>query len=165
MIDFNNLKSIYNKQISLLLADDGLTSSCSFSFASSQQTLCENCVYDPNTKRSSGLYKTGGPIPFTSGQTCPYCSGIGFVGSSNTEENIFMAIIWDSDSWINFPNDVQSPQNYIQSICSVNLLSKIDSVNFITIKKQKYQLDGSPQFIGLGDNNYLISTWKRINAN
>jgi len=165
MIDFQNLKNIYNNQISMLLADDGLTTPCNFSFTSSQRNLCINCIYDPNTKRSSGRYKLGGPISFALGQICPYCSGLGFYGNSNTEENIYMAIIWDSESWINFPNDIQSRQNYIQSICSVNLLSKIDSVNFISIKTQKYQLDGNPQFLGLGDNNYLISTWKRINAN
>lgn len=164
MINFQNLKNVYNQQISLLLADNGLTTGCKFSYRSSVQNICINCVYDPNTKRSSGLYKTGGPIPFTSGQMCPYCSGLGFVGNSNTEENVFMAIIWDSESWINFPTDVQSPQDYIQSISSANILSKVDSVNFISIKNQKYQLDGTPQFIGLGDNNYIICTWKRINV-
>lgn len=164
MIDFSALKDTYNNQISLILADNGLTTPCKFTFASAVQNICINCIYDVNTKRSSGRYKAGGPISFALGQTCPYCSGLGFYGNSNTEENIYMAIIWDSESWINFPTDIQSPLNYIQSISSTSLLSKIDSANYISIKNQKYQLDGNPQFIGLGDNNYIISTWKRINV-
>jgi cell division GTPase FtsZ len=39
---------------------------------------CDNCLQDPTTKLSLGIYKKGGPMPF-SGKICPRCKGTGRV--------------------------------------------------------------------------------------
>lgn len=40
------------------------------------KTACPNCVPDPATKASSGVYNGSGPKPFT-GRVCPVCLGKG----------------------------------------------------------------------------------------
>ncbi len=37
---------------------------------------CTNCFIDPLSKRSMGVYRKGGPVPFEKGQ-CPVCNGKG----------------------------------------------------------------------------------------
>lgn len=38
---------------------------------------CPNCLFDPTTKRSANIYRTGGPYPFTNHTVCPLCDGEG----------------------------------------------------------------------------------------
>jgi hypothetical protein len=37
---------------------------------------CNNCYPDPISKKSTGVYRKGGPSPFT-GKICPVCNGTG----------------------------------------------------------------------------------------
>jgi hypothetical protein len=46
------------------------------------KTTCTNCVIDPATKASTGVYNKTGPKPFT-GRVCPVCLG---KGSTTTEK-------------------------------------------------------------------------------
>jgi hypothetical protein len=39
---------------------------------------CNNCFPDPVTKKSTGVYRKGGPAPFT-GKICPICQGKGSI--------------------------------------------------------------------------------------
>ena len=41
-----------------------------------QKKECTNCYLDPTTKKSMGVYRKGGPRPFT-GKICPVCNGSG----------------------------------------------------------------------------------------
>jgi hypothetical protein len=43
-------------------------------------TRCANCVYDQVHKSGTGVYKEGGPQPFT-GKVCPVCENQGFTTS------------------------------------------------------------------------------------
>jgi hypothetical protein len=38
---------------------------------------CPNCLFDPSTGRSAGIYRIGGPAPFPNHTTCPWCGGEG----------------------------------------------------------------------------------------
>lgn len=169
MIDFNLLKTIYNNQMDMLLADNGLTTECVLHFGTTKRDICPNCIYDVNLKKSANKYKSGGPIPFTIGQLCPYCNGIGFYGENNTE-NIFLAVIWDYKKWINTPYNIADPSGFIQTICDKSKLSSIRQCKHIDIiypgsnnKYQRFQLFEEPTPAGLGDNNYLVTLWKKIN--
>jgi len=164
MVNFSQLKNIYNYQINQLLADDGLTIRCSLRYGVSKKIICPNCIFDPATNKSSNRYKPSGPIAFTLGRTCPYCHGIGYYGSNNLEENIYLAVLWDSKSWINFPTNVQSTDSMIQTISGSELLPKIESANNLIIKNESYELAGKPLYVGLGDTSYIICNWKKINA-
>lgn len=41
-----------------------------------KKITCNNCLIDPISRTSLGIYKKGGPIPFT-GKICPICGGSG----------------------------------------------------------------------------------------
>ncbi|MCL2641675.1 MAG: hypothetical protein FWD53_12575, partial [Phycisphaerales bacterium] len=42
---------------------------------------CDNCVIDPSSKASTGIYNNTGPQPFTA-RVCPVCLGNGSLASS-----------------------------------------------------------------------------------
>jgi hypothetical protein len=166
MIDFKELQNIYNQQIDLLLADNGLTTLCEFNFGTSKNNICINCIYDPILKKSSNKYKTGGPVPFDLGKICPYCNGIGFYGLE-TKEQVYLAIIWDNKKWINPPLDIKNSDNFIQTICDKKLFYTIKKCKSMTIiynnnnSNPIYSLYRDPTPAGLGDNNYLFSFWQK----
>ena len=58
----------------------------------------------------------------------------------------------------------------IQAICNKTYLPSIRQCKDITVlypssnnKKHQFQLFGVPNPAGLGDNNYLITIWKKVN--
>ena len=75
-LNFQNLQAIYNKHIDLLLSSTGLTTLCQFNYGVTNLEVCPNCIYDVNLKKSSGKYKSGGPVPFPLGKICPYCDWV-----------------------------------------------------------------------------------------
>ena len=169
MINFTDLKTIYKQYMDSLLASAGLSTEITFVFGVSKKLLCPNCIFDPNLKKSSNKYKTGGPSQFTLGKICPYCNGIGYAGETNTEIG-YLAIIWDYKKWINSPINIAEPDGMIQTICDITYLPSIRQCKEILVnypgslnKKHKFQLYGEPNPVGLGDNNYLITMWKKVN--
>lgn len=166
-INFSSLQSIYNRQMDLLLASNGLTTKCQLNFGVTNKQLCPNCIYDPILKKSSNKYKSGGPLEFTLGMLCPYCNGIGVYGRENTE-TIYMAIIADNRKWINPPINIAIADNMIQSICSAKYASIIKQSKSMTVlysttnDNPQYTLYGDPNSTGLGDNNYIFCMWKNI---
>jgi hypothetical protein len=170
MVNFNQLQSIYNNQMDLLLASTGLTTKCNLNFGVTKKNLCPNCIFDPNLKKSANKYKTGGAVPFALGKLCPFCNGVGYYGETKSKE-VYLAIIWDYKKWINPPpSELAIPEGMIQTICDKTLLSDIRKCSDMNVvypssvnKPHKFRLDGEPNPAGLGDNNYLICMWKKIN--
>ena len=161
-INFRNLQKTYNSMIDLMLADNGLTTNCTLVYGISKKNICPNCIFDSLTGKSSNQYKTNGPIPFEQNIICTYCYGIGYVGEETSEENTYLAVIWDSKKWINFNTDIKDTDNYIQTIASSKLLSKLESVNYILVNGQKFEIQQGSAYSGLGDSNYIILTWRKI---
>lgn len=169
MVDFAGLKILYNNQMDMLLASTGLATEVTFTFGISKKQLCPNCIFDPNLKKSANKYKIGGPVQFDLGKLCPYCNGIGYYGETNTETG-YLAIIWDYKKWINPPMNLAEADGMIQTICDKTYLPSIRQCQNISVtypsssnKKHKFQLFGEPNPAGLGDNNYIISMWKKVN--
>lgn len=165
--NFASLKNIYNKHIDSLLSSSGLTTRCDFNFGTTNLNVCPNCIYDVGLKKSSGKYKTGGPIPFALGKICPYCNGAGSYGVEKTS-SAYLAIIWDYKKWINPPPQINNPTGFIQTICHKDLLSDIRQCKDMTViydstgSNPVFRLYGEPNPAGLGDNNYLLCMWERI---
>lgn len=165
--NFPNLQALYNKHMDLLLDSIGLTTKCELNFGVSKKQICPNCIYDPNLQKSSNKYKTGGPIPFTLGQLCPYCYGAGWNGEEKTEI-VYLAVISDNKKWINPPTNIAIPDNMIQTICSKKYYSSIKQCKDMTVilndtnDNPKYNLYNDPTPAGLGDNNYIIAMWKNV---
>jgi len=169
MVNFSQLQALYKNQIDMILADDGLTTLCEFNYGVTKVSLCPNCVYDPNLKKSSGKYKAGGPKPFLTGRLCPYCNGSGSYGAEKSEQD-YLAIIWDYKKWINPPPDIKNPDGYIQTICDKSLLSKIKNCKDMTVaygsgSNPVFHLYGEPNPAGLGDNQYLFCMWQKTGNN
>ena len=164
--DFYHLQQIFNNQINLLLASTGLTTQCVFNYGITNINVCPNCIYDVNLKKSSGKYKSGGPVPFALGKICPYCNGVGSLGEIETDTG-YLAIIWDYKKWINPPPLIDNPEGYIQTLCSKDYLPQIRRSKDITVIYHNnnanpiFQLYGEPNPVGLGDNKYLICMWKK----
>jgi formylglycine-generating enzyme required for sulfatase activity len=167
MVDFSQLQQIYNQQTDSILAQNGLTTKCEFNFGTTNTSVCPNCIYDANLKKSSGKYKAGGPIPFVLGRLCPYCNGVGFYGITKTETG-YLAIVWDYKKWINPPPQIDNPDGYIQTICDKSYLTNIKNCKDLTViyhennSNPVFQLYGEPNPAGLGDNKYLFCIWKKI---
>lgn len=167
MIDYRELQRIYNLQIDALLAETGLTTKCILNYGITKKNICPNCIYDSNLKKSSGKYKAGGPRPFVSGRICPYCNGAGFYGETQGEE-VFLGIISNPKDWVIKPTNFENTEQLIQTICSKDLFSKFKQCKDMTVVYSEvnanplYELFQEPNRAGLGDNNYLITMWKRI---
>lgn len=165
--NFTSLKTIYNNQINLILSSTGLTTRCDFNFGVTNTNVCPNCIYDVGLKKSSGKYKSGGPIPFALGKICPYCNGVGSYGLVHSSTG-YLAIIWNYKKWINPPPAIDNPEGYIQTICHRDYLSSIRQCKDMTViynsegSNPIFQLYGEPNPAGLGDNEYLFCMWKKI---
>lgn len=161
-IDFKGLQKIYGNTIDLLLAQDGLSTECTLVYGISDKEICPNCLFDSLTNKSANKYKDGGPLPFDVGVLCPYCYGLGYAGKENSFSNIYLVVLWDSKTWINFNTDIKNTDDYVQTICSIDLKNKIEAANHILIKDKKFERQGSANYSGLGDNKYIITTWRQV---
>lgn len=164
-MDLSPLKTLYNSQIDIILANTGLTIPCTLVYDSTKLTVCPNCIYDTLSKKSSNQYKTGGPLPFANGQTCPYCLGSGTTNSATAEQEVYFAVLTDSK---NFIGSVNTPDIDAQTICSISYLDQIrkcSKVIFNTdipnLTNNIFVRSNEPSPVGLGDNKYIFTNWKR----
>lgn len=164
----SHFKNLFKSMIDSLLVEGSLSVPCTIVYENSLKEECSNCEIDPLSKRSSGLYKTGGPIPFTDGNICPYCGGVGFLQSSK-EEVVHLLVLFDYKTWINFKSDIKAPEGMIQTICGIELLSKIKNANRLIVDnnlngltRNIFARDSDPEPAGLGDNQYIFTFWKKI---
>lgn len=162
----SELKLLHKNMIDALLEDDALTVECTLTYAETKFTECINCIMNNVTGKSSGRYKSGGPIPFTNGQ-CPYCNGIGKTTSESTD-NMWLLAIWDSKKWILNDPAINVADINVQTMSKITTfpsLTRCRSIKFDT-KIDGYGIGeftrlGTPQPLGWGDSNWIITSWKR----
>lgn len=164
-MDLTPLKTIFNTQIDIILADTGLTIPCSLVYETSKITDCPNCIYDTISKKSSNQYQGGGPIPFSNGQTCPFCLGTGTTSSAVAETAINLAVITDSKKFV---GPVNSPNIVAQTICSIDHLDAIKKASKVIFNTDISSLTNNifvranePEPVGLGDSKYIFTNWER----
>lgn len=161
-------KNLHNDAIDALLETTALTVPCQLVYGGSADTECDNCLVNHMTRKSTGVYRFGGPIPFPKGKTCPRCSGYGTIKQENTE-TIYLAVIWDYKNFINVSNNLVIPEGMIQTICRNIYYDNLKRCKFLyadtnisAYEKQKFQRDGEFDFAGLGSSRYVIGMWKRV---
>lgn len=162
------LKDIYKTYINELFRSGSLSLPCKLIYDASKFTECINCEVDPISHKSSGIWKTGGPIQFTDGQICPYCRGLG--GSySEASDTINLLVLFDYKYWVNFNSKIHSPDGLVQTISKLEDYSKIKSCNRIIIDtniqnytESYYQRNSEPEPAGFGDSAYFFTYWKKI---
>lgn len=164
------LKNTFNNAIDSLLENNSFSLPCKIIYDNLiNNTYCNNCIFDNVSLLSSNIYNNTGPNPFSDGGVCPVCLGTGFLKNGSSSETIFLAFIFDSKYFLNVnSNVVNIPDNSIQSVCNINLLSKIKTCKEIIFDNSLSQLGhfvyeraSDPQPLGLGDNRYIITLWKK----
>jgi len=166
----NDFKQIYKYAIDSLLENNALSIPCVFKYTGAgDTTYCNNCTYDVISKLSYNKYNGIGPNYFAEGSVCPVCVGMGTILSSGFSETIYLACIFDSKYWLNWSSkSLNIPDNMVQTICKIDLIGKIRNASEIIIDSNlnkygnyKYERAGDPEPVGLGDNSYIITMWKR----
>lgn len=161
----SEFKQLFKNAIDTLIAPNALSSECILKFNNSITELCDNCIYDPITKTSSNLYNNIGPSSFINGTICPVCMGLGSKQSNNTIRRTNLAIIFDNKYFLNISNKtVHIPDNAIQSICKISEINNIKNCSELivnSIPEFSYERVSDPLPCGLGDQDYIITMWKR----
>jgi hypothetical protein len=164
----STFKQIFKERIDSMFGINGLSLPCKLISKDRKKTQCPNCITDPINGKSSGRYKSGGPINFSYGQLCPICNGIGFTHNT-TEEVVDLLVVHDYKKWINFNTNINIADGYIQTIAKFSDLSKLQKANTLIldysagyIPSNEYIRDSEPQPIGLGNTDYLYVFWKVV---
>jgi hypothetical protein len=165
-----SFKQLYIDAIDALLETTALTLPCQLIFTNTTFAECPNCLFDSMSQRSSNIYQTDGPIPFSQG-ICPYCHGVGTIATDNTTD-LSLMVIWNYKDWIGWngvPDDTMTPFGQMQTISKMSTLPDIknaqevivdtDIINYV---KHRFQRSSEPTPIGLGDSTYIATMWKRI---
>jgi|688.fasta_scaffold00408_40 hypothetical protein len=164
------LKNTFNNAIDSLLENNALSLPCKIFFDNQiTTTYCNNCIFDPISLLSSNVYNGTGPASFPEGGVCPVCVGQGTLKGSSSSETIYLAFIFDSKYFLNINSKVVNiPDGSIQSLCNINLLSKIKNAseiafdnNLSNIGHFKYERASDPEPLGFGDNRYILTLWKK----
>lgn len=85
---------------------------------------CPNCIIDPASGRSSGKYKSGGPIPFPANTICPWCGSEGSRLEPSTE-NIRLRTYPSQKDWQNIGMDFKDVAGVVQIIGYMSDLPKV----------------------------------------
>lgn len=150
-----------------LLGQNGLSNLCTLYFDNGSTTYCNNCLFDKSTETSSNIYNGTGPKSFPDYTLCPVCMGSGKTISNTITKKLYLAVIFDSKSFINMnPTKlVNIPDGTIQIICSKNYMTDLKACSYIIINNYpdiKYERIDDINPAGLGDLDYIFMNWKRV---
>lgn len=136
--------------------------------------VCPNCIQYQiaGTISSARLYKTGGPIPFSQGQSCPYCQGLGYTIVEKTD--IYNAVVYfdtrpafqrniiTTDIQLNQPSTYIQTKSFFTDYPRVIKAEKLRLSQFTAANRVlEFQMFGEPLPVGF-NNRYLLTNWKRI---
>jgi len=162
---------LYTDGIDALLEQGACTVPCRVSYGITKWTECPNCIFNPNTKRSSNKYKSGGSIPFNTG-ICPYCKGEGRLPDSQTD-TIYLLPVWNYKEWMPISSVhkilLQTPEGYVQTLSKMATIATLKRAKDIIIDtniedhvRQKFTRYGEPEPCGLGRSSYIATMWQKV---
>jgi len=136
-------------------------------------TECVNCYYDGESQRSSSVYRPGGPSPFSQGQICPVCVGVG--GQlTNITEDIRMSVSFDVKTFYDFKllkdttyrigESIMQSRGYIADLPKVikceYMVGPLNTQNYI---QQRFKLISQPIDVSnIVQARFFVATWKVI---
>ena len=163
----SSFKSVFNNAISAILADDALTVACTLEYGITKYEDCVNCLYDPIGQKSSNRFQNGGPVPFPFGSLCPLCNGYGKKPVTSSE-NVNLAVIFEPRQFLEMSTPVNTADGYIQTLANKNMTPKLQRAKEIIVAtdvsgffSHRYQRVSEPTPIGLGNNEFVLCTWRR----
>lgn len=147
---------------------DQLGKDCLLVYPSVQED-CPNCVFDPTTGRSSGVYKTGGPRPFPRGSICPVCRGKGTIDSDHTDV-IRLLCTWNPKQFVMLAGNIERPYSVLQTKGYMTDVPKIIQARRLIVQlpiepyvRATFELMSEPIDPGnIIQGRYFIALWKQI---
>lgn len=131
---------------------------------------CTNCFFDVISGRSNGVYKLGGPIPFTRGQKCPFCKGVGFLEIA-VEKCIKVLIQWNPSDAQKYGISVDDPSSIVRfkgfltdGDDMVRAKTAISNHDIESTMKLRVKLIRGPIAVGLRESRYCISFWTLLDS-
>jgi hypothetical protein len=159
------LIGIYQRGIDALISQLGKNIILEFA---PNKTPCPNCDFDILRSRSNGVYKIGGPIPFSKGQICPYCKSRGLLETPN-EICIKGLIKWNPKDLEDYNISVSKFKNIVRiktKLDHINDIKKAKSiildVDNMSITKLRAKLIRGPIPVGLRQDRYVIAFFEII---
>ena len=140
---------------------------CELIYPVTKNASCPNCVYSPRERKSSNIYKDGGPIPFPDHTICPWCGGEGRSSRPKTEE-IRLRVYWNPRDWA-ISGPVESPDNRAMIIGYMTDLPKVEKCDRILLnkavevyRKWTFERDGEASPWGLAQDRYFRQMLRRV---
>jgi hypothetical protein len=140
---------------------------CELVYPVTKNASCPNCIYSPRERKSSNIYKDGGPIPFPDHTICPWCGGAGRSSRAKTEE-VRLRVYWSQKDWI-ISGPVESPNTKVMIIGYMKDLPKIEKCDKILLNKavETYrqwmcERDGEATPWGLSQDRYFSQMLRRV---
>jgi hypothetical protein len=161
----NELVTIYQENIDALVNQLGKNILIEFDPII---TDCPNCEIDNIRQRSRGIYKIGGPVPFSRGQQCPYCKGNGQL--TETPQKCIKALIkWNpkelDDYGISVADDKAKVRvktfltDFDDLVRARTIIVDYDQRSVTHLRARRI---GGINPIGLREDRYCISYWELI---
>lgn len=113
------------------------------------QAFCNNCVWDPAGKRSSGNYNGTGPRSFTNGK-CPVCKGTGKLGASTQTKPIKATCVWLKEDGRDKESTGINEGNRIRMRAPRGYLSLIKAAEYVIVDSVKFEIERPPMPVGFG---------------
>lgn len=161
----DSLITIYQQRIDALINQLGKNVHLEFDPIRSP---CPNCEYDTIRKRSTGIYRIGGPRPFTRGRKCPYCKGRGFEETAVTK-CIKCLIKWNPVDAEHFGVAISQRKGIVRLktyLTEADDLARAKTVivnyDIVSQMKLRVKLIQGPIPVGLREDRYCISFWELI---
>lgn len=137
---------------------------CRVYYPITKYTDCTNC---------NSLISTASPNPFLAGNkgklttSCSYCGGTGKIPSESYDDiNLCVLFNYKNNREI-VPGIIVTPDGDAKTLSKIETIDKIKECKYIvfdtnieSLNKHKFIRDGEPLPLGLGDNSYIITTWK-----
>lgn len=149
------------------LIEGPLGHKCDLIYPTTKNSTCPNCVYSPRKRKSSNMYKTGGPVFFKNNTICPWCGGSGKSSKPVTEE-ISLRIYWSQKDWV-VSGPVESPESSAMVIGFMKDLPKIEKADRILLNKENdvfrkwvCERSGEATPWGLAQNRYFSQMLTRV---
>lgn len=162
------VKSIIQDGLDDLITNLGKT--CRLVYPATRWEDCSNCIYDPVGHKSSNRWKSGGPIPFPNGTTCPNCNG-SYKRPIETTEDILFLCEWEPKKFATpFRGmDIRVPFGMLQTKGFIENWPKVEKcdymifdTNLATLGKRIYKLSGEPgDRSNIIQGRYFTCLWER----
>lgn len=161
----SKLISIYQSRIDALINQLGKSVLLEYTPI---ETPCPNCLYDTMRKRSTGIYRTGGPRPFKRGRQCPYCKSRGLL-ETPVEKCIRCLISWNPNDSENYDISVSHQKdivrfktyttNFDNLVGAKSAIANYDIRDKIRLRVKRIT---APILVGLRESRYCISFWELL---